>query len=144
MVIVADKGFRSESNFKFLKEKSLSYIIPLRRNDLKIHYEILNILDAASYDGAIRYSGRTIFYKVVERAGIKEVEVVVKKRGRKVKGQNDKAETKIEHSKTDFLVLYYDEELAHKEKKDYQNRMHKNFEGYDLENYSEKQKRFEP
>lgn len=139
-VIIADKGFGSESNLQFLKANDLSYIIPLRRNDTKIKYEDINILDASRFDGVIKYSGRTILYKIIENAGLKEVKVPVKKRGRKANSQEYMTEPK--HIETDSIVLYYDEELAHKEKKDYLNRIYKNIEGYDLKDFGDKQKRF--
>ena len=49
-VIVADKGFFSSDNIKKLKDKHLSYIIPLKRNSLLIP-EPDHFMGVFSYDG---------------------------------------------------------------------------------------------
>jgi hypothetical protein len=41
-VVIADKGFYSESNITLLNEIELNYIIPLRRNNPLINYAVLN------------------------------------------------------------------------------------------------------
>ena len=54
-VIVADKGFFSSDNIRKLKNKHLSYIIPLRRNSSLIP-------DADSFTGVFRYDGKPVKY----------------------------------------------------------------------------------
>ena len=54
-VIVADKGFFSLNNIKKLKDKHLSYIIPLRRNSLLIP-------DQDQFTGVFRYDGKPVKY----------------------------------------------------------------------------------
>ncbi len=42
---IANKGFYSESNVTALEAKNLKYIIPLRRNNKQINYELLKDID---------------------------------------------------------------------------------------------------
>ena len=54
-VIVADKGFFSSDNIKRLKNKHLSYIIPLRRNSSLIP-------EPHHFTGVFRYDGKPVKY----------------------------------------------------------------------------------
>ena len=54
-VIVADKGFFSSDNIKMLKNKHLSYIIPLRRNSSLVP-------DAGEFSGVFMYDGKPVKY----------------------------------------------------------------------------------
>ncbi len=54
-VIVADKGFFSSDNIKRLKNKHLSYIIPLRRNSSLVP-------DAGEFSGVFMYDGKPVKY----------------------------------------------------------------------------------
>ena len=54
-VIVADKGFFSSDNIKKLRNRHLSYIIPLRRNSSLIP-------DADNFTGVFRYDGKPVKY----------------------------------------------------------------------------------
>ncbi len=54
-VIVADKGFFSSDGIKKLKNKHLSYIIPLRRNSSLIP-------DTDNFTGFFRYDGKPVKY----------------------------------------------------------------------------------
>lgn len=142
VIMIADKGFESSVNIKFFNDNHLSYIIPLRRNDKDIEYEKINISNFASFDGYFNFSGRTIFYKVLSKNGMKEIITIQKrKRGRKSKIENEESlKTEIiEQIQDSNMVLYFDEELKHLEDKDYFKRMSNNFNGYSIENYSQEQ-----
>jgi len=61
-VIIADKGFYSESNIKQLDEERLNFIIPLKRNNSSINYDKLKTLDKKNFDGYFTYRERVIWY----------------------------------------------------------------------------------
>lgn len=137
MIIVADKGFGSFANFRFLKENNLNYIIPLRRNNSEIDYSKAQTSNPDSFDGYFVYHGRLIFYKSLSLNGAREIEVPVKKKGRPAKAPAP-VETKMIRRETDLVVLYYDEELKHLEIQDYNRRLADNYEGHSVKDYSEK------
>ena len=62
MVVVADKGFGSEANFKMLEDNGLKYIIPLKRNNSAIQKEKLKTGNKADFDGHFRFNNRVIWY----------------------------------------------------------------------------------
>lgn len=68
-IIIGDKGFASESNIEAMKESSLSYIIPLRRNSSKIDYSSMKSGNKKDMDGYFNFKGRYIWYKVVFNDG---------------------------------------------------------------------------
>ena len=61
-VVVADKGFGSEDNFKMLEGASLKYIIPLKRNNLNYDTAKLETGNKASLDGYFMFNSRPIWY----------------------------------------------------------------------------------
>lgn len=62
MVVVADKGFGSEANFKMLEDNGLKYIIPLKRNNGAIQKEKLKTGNKANFDGHFRFNNRVIWH----------------------------------------------------------------------------------
>jgi transposase len=62
VVVVADKGFGSEANFKMLAGASLKYIIPLKRNSLSYDTTKLETGNKASLDGYFMFNSRPIWY----------------------------------------------------------------------------------
>ena len=50
-LVIADKGFSSESNISFLEQEKLSYLIPLRRNNKLIEYKNFNDEDYFIFKG---------------------------------------------------------------------------------------------
>lgn len=62
MVVIADKGFGSEANFKMLEENDLKYIVPLKRNSSSIQRDKLKTGNKADFDGHFRYNNRVIWY----------------------------------------------------------------------------------
>lgn len=68
-VIVADKGFGSQENFKLLREANLKYIVPLRRNNSNINREILRCGDKSKFENFFFHNARPIWpysYKINE------------------------------------------------------------------------------
>ena len=81
-VIIADKGFYSESNIRLLEQESLQYIIPLKRNSNLIDYKRYESLTQNSnnflFEGRVIYhdsytvDGRTIYLFTDEQMMVKE------------------------------------------------------------------------
>ena len=61
-VIIADKGFGSEENFKLLAESGLQYIIPLRRNNGYCDRTLLRVGDKTKFGGYFLFNGRAVWY----------------------------------------------------------------------------------
>ena len=64
-VIIADKGFYSESNVQQIHQEGLKFIIPLRRNNSLICYENTKTSDKQNFEGYFKYEGRIIWYYTV-------------------------------------------------------------------------------
>jgi len=62
MIIVADKGFGSEANFKLLEENNLKYIVPLRRSSLAFDTAKLEKGNKKEFDGYFVFNERPIWY----------------------------------------------------------------------------------
>jgi hypothetical protein len=109
MVVIADKGFSSEDNFKLLDELDLKYIIPLRRNNILIDKKTLikGMENRKEFDDYFIWNKRPIWY---------------------FKDKNN----------PDVLV-FVDNELKTEEEKDYLNRIEEGLEGYTKENFLKKQ-----
>ncbi len=99
-IVIADKGFGSDANFKELDEAKVKYIIPLRRNNKLYDRSPLMAADKSGFESVFQFNGRPIWaYR-----------------------QSD------EHGHQ--LVVYLDGELRLKEEKDYLRRMFEGNEGY--------------
>lgn len=61
-VIIADKGFFSAQNVNQLKEGQLRFIIPLRRNNAAIQYDILIEGNKKNFEGHFIFEERVIWY----------------------------------------------------------------------------------
>jgi transposase len=61
-VIVADKGFGSEDNFKAMDEAHLNYVVPLKRNNAAIDYKPASTGSKADFDGHFMFANRPIWY----------------------------------------------------------------------------------
>jgi len=70
-VIIADKGFYSEKNIDQLKAEQLKFIIPLRRNNKHICYDIIKSTDKKSFDSFFKYEGRIIWCYSINIGGEK-------------------------------------------------------------------------
>jgi len=62
VVVVADKGFGSEANFKMLEEAGIKYIIPIKRNSGSYDTAKLKTGNKASFDGYFMFNKRPIWY----------------------------------------------------------------------------------
>ncbi len=61
-IIIADKGFYSESNIEKLDKEGLQYIVPLRRNSSLINYNSDKTNNLKEYDGYFLYEKKIIWY----------------------------------------------------------------------------------
>ena len=61
-IVIADKGFYSESNIEKLDNEKLQYIVPLRRNSKLIDYNTNKSDDLSNYDGYFIYEKKIIWY----------------------------------------------------------------------------------
>ena len=61
-IVIADKGFYSESNVKKLDKEQLRYIIPLRRNSTLIDYNPIEKGDFKKFDGYFMYEKKIIWH----------------------------------------------------------------------------------
>lgn len=61
-IVIADKGFYSESNIEKLDSEQLKYIIPLRRNSILIDYSPIESGNFKEFNGYFMYEKRTIWY----------------------------------------------------------------------------------
>jgi transposase len=62
IVVVADKGFASEANFKLLNESGIKYVMPLKRNSTLFDTVKLETGDKADLDGYFMFNGRPVWY----------------------------------------------------------------------------------
>lgn len=61
-IVIADKGFYSESNIEKLDKEQLNYIIPLRRNSALIDYSPIKSGNFKEFDGYFTYQKKIIWY----------------------------------------------------------------------------------
>ena len=62
VVVVADKGFASEVNFKMLEEAGIKYVLPLKRNSSLFDTTKLETGDKSALDGYFMFNGRPIWH----------------------------------------------------------------------------------
>ena len=62
MIIIADKGFGSQSNFDMFDENKLKYIVPLRRNNSLFDKSTLKKGNKEAFDNYFMYNERVIWY----------------------------------------------------------------------------------
>lgn len=61
-IIIADKGFHSDSNIEKLDKEKLNYIVPLRRNSTLIDYSPIKKGDLKEFKGYFMYQKKYIWY----------------------------------------------------------------------------------
>lgn len=112
--IIGDKGFYSENNIALLEKEQLKYILPLKRNNNLIDYQLIENGDKKKFDGYFKYNGRFIWYY-------------------KCKSSNKKTN----------VWVYLDEILKTKESQDYLGRIetHPEF-GYSKNKFHQNETRF--
>lgn len=69
--VIADKGFYSQENIEALKNEQLKYIIPLKRNNNLIKYELIET--KSKFDGYFQFQGRFIWFKSYEQQNNKVI-----------------------------------------------------------------------
>ncbi|MFO7657688.1 MAG: transposase [Bacteroidales bacterium] len=111
-VIVADKGFYSESNVKLMLQEQLQFIIPLKRDNTMIDYQSLIHNNFKSGTSFFEHEKRAIWYNIFS----------------------------LDNELT--LTMYLDEQLRVKEDADYLKRIKTVPEKYSIEKYHEKKHRF--
>lgn len=74
VVIIGDKGFYSEENKRLLEKERLQYILPLKRNNSLIDYQIIKKGTKSAFEGYFRFKKRFIWYY---RCGNKKLAVLV-------------------------------------------------------------------
>jgi len=64
-LLIGDKGFYSEANLLALEDKSvdMSYILPLKRNNVLISYVPVRSGDRKAFDGCFQFDKRVIWFK---------------------------------------------------------------------------------
>jgi transposase len=108
--LIGDKGFASEENFTNLENEKLHYIFPLKRDSKLINYRRLKSREySKAFDGHFLYNDRPIFYYQTKA----------------VKGRR--------------VVVFHDAKLKTEEEATYLRRAAQELDGYDLENYQQKQ-----
>lgn len=65
-LIIVDKGFYSKSNINELKREDLTFIVPLKRNNQLIDYQIIQEGDKQNFEGYFQFEKRLIWYYVIE------------------------------------------------------------------------------
>lgn len=60
VIVVADKGFASQSNIELLQQEKLGYIIPLKRNNKLIQYDPIKCGNYQKFDGHFMFKKRYI------------------------------------------------------------------------------------
>lgn len=62
-IFVGDKGFQSENNEECFKNHGLKYILPMKRNNSLIDYDVMKESDRKKFDGFFFFQKRHIWYK---------------------------------------------------------------------------------
>lgn len=62
-VFVGDKGFHSLGNVELFEEQNLKYVLPMKRNNSDIDYDVLKAQDRKKFDGSFFFQHRVIWSK---------------------------------------------------------------------------------
>ena len=111
-IVIADKGFYSQTNIERIEAQSLRYIIPLRRNSKLIDYGPISEGSRRAFDGFFRYEGKIIWYYQ----------------------KRDKSGRRV--------IVYLNEQLKSQEISDYLQRCEDLPEEYNIDNFYQKEHSF--
>lgn len=112
-ILIADKGFHSKANIEELLEEKIHFIIPLRRDNTLINYELASENKLKTKDNYFAFQKRYIWYKTYELPD------------------------------SDLCIcLFLDDSLKNQEQSDYLNRIEAKCDGYTLEKFHLKRKEF--
>lgn len=73
VILVTDRGFTSEDNWKFLEQNNLKYVFPLRKNSSMINY------DYSKHNDYFRFREKHIFYREYKRENKRIIQFLDKK-----------------------------------------------------------------
>jgi hypothetical protein len=118
-VIIADKGFYSQTNLEMLLQEELLFILPLRRNNMLISYQDIKENTFKSGDSFFTHEQRPIWYKTYEMNN-----------------------SDISINKPMKVFVYLDEQLRIKEEADYLRRIKTHPENYSIQEYHLRKDRF--
>ena len=110
MVVIADKGFGSDYNFKMMDSCGLKYIVPLRRNSRYFNKDRIGTRD---YKGTFLFNDRPVWF-------FEEI----------IKDADGNAAGKV--------VTYLDKDLELREQRDYMSRIASHVDGYTEEGLFER------
>jgi transposase len=133
-IIIADKGFYSETNLDLLEKENLNYIIPLKRNSKLTVGEASRTIDYKRYENITQtknyflFQGRVIYYD----SYTVENNISTDSTGSPTTSLNDRR----------TVYLFTDEQMMIKEKRDYIMRIEKGCQGYTPEEFVEKMPEF--
>ncbi|RLC65826.1 MAG: hypothetical protein DRI52_12705 [Chloroflexi bacterium] len=111
-VIIADKGFYSQTNIEQLDAEQLKYIIPLRRHSQLIDYENISKPQKQGFENFFPFRKRFIWYYTIEQSQNKRV------------------------------IVFHDPQMQLKEETDYLKRIESDSDKYSLADFRNRQARF--
>jgi transposase len=111
-VVVADKGFSSQTNIQMLETELLNYVIPLKRDSKYFDDTPIKAGDKSKFEGHFMFNKRPVWYYSRE----------------------------VDAKKKAFVFI--DSDLKTEEEKDYLQRIENNLEGYTMENFLARQYAF--
>ncbi len=62
-IFVGDKGFHANGNVKIFEQEDLSYILPVKRNNADVNYDVMKLSDQKNFDGFFFFEKRHIWFK---------------------------------------------------------------------------------
>jgi len=62
VIVIMDKGFYSKNNLSLLEKEKLNFILPLKRNNSLIDYEVIRSGDKKRFEEYFKFKGRFIWY----------------------------------------------------------------------------------
>ena len=118
-IIIADKGFYSQTNLEMLLQEELLFILPLRRNNTMISYLDFKDNTFKTGDSFFTHEDRAIWYKTFV------MQQFLDSFNRPIK-----------------VIVYLDEQLRIREEEDYLRRIKTHPENYSIQEYHNKKDRF--
>ena len=103
-VVVADKAFGTQKNFKMLHSMKLKYVVPLKRNSTKYDKQVLKSGNKADFGGSFLFNNRPIWH--YEKPGCQPENGGIR------------------------IITYLDSELQYREERDYMRRIEQKNKGY--------------
>jgi len=118
-VIIADKGFYSQTNMELLLQEELLFILPLRRNNTLVSYQEITENRFKTGDSFFTHQQRPIWYKTYQMPNHK-----------------DSTNQSLK------IIVYLDDQLRIREEADYLKRIKTHPEKYSIQEYHLRKDRF--